>query len=829
MRIVLLVCQLVWLASSIAVDAAATTCESSKDCGKSEYCADGECLEAGACKVEVDCFNPENNFPAIDCIGYLQCDQNMCGKICSTEDQPSSCKPSIEEVNCFVDPCQVADCEEATACVSNYCGGCNAIHFNAQGTQVCVDEMEIVDELKDEVPGDSRMCESSKDCAGDSEYCADGECLTTGSCKIEEDCYNPENEFATDGCLGYLECQDSMCIKECSPGEQGNDCKPGEFNVPCAADPCEVFACKDAIACVPNTCGGCVALQFDAKGSLVCTDGTGNGSDVQTCESSQDCSGRDEYCADGECLAAGSCKIEADCHNPQNVFATDDCLGYLECQEDSCTKVCSPPEQGNNCRPGEYPTPCYADLCKEIECDEAVACVGLACGGCRALFFDAKGSLICTDEGDDGGHGGGGDEQTCESSDDCTGDEQYCAEGMCLKHGSCNVATDCLNPDNDFMAEECVGYMECYDNTCGTICSTEDPPKNCRPGQTEVNCAKDPCEESECDEATSCVSDYCGGCNAIHFNARGGRVCNRLSPIPCTTNKDCISDAAEVKEGETPYCAAGVCLDPGMCNTDEDCINPSNWYPSIACVGPTICSKEGTCSRDCGTGSMCEDGVPMVKCFENPCNTAAAQACNASVACIADFCGGCNANHFDAAGNLVCQDDEDDKKSILPSTCTKDEDCRVSTQIERSASQAGFDDAFCAQGTCLPAGMCNTQLDCLNPSNVYGKVECVGQIICGEDGMCGVECTGEACDGGLEYNANCSACKELGADAISCFEDKCGACKAIQLDSAGNVVGGDGGDGNDEEEDEDSAPSSFVPTMGLLVILTVTVFAQTIL
>eukprot|EP00980_Cylindrotheca_fusiformis_P016734 scaffold5039_cov119-Cylindrotheca_fusiformis.AAC.1 len=716
MRFALLACQLVWLASSsIGVDAAATPCESSKDCAnKSEYCANGECLEAGACKVEVDCFNPENNYAAIDCIGYLQCDQNMCGKVCSTEDPPKSCKPSVEEVNCFVDPCQVTDCSEATACVSNYCGDCNAIHFNAQGSQVCVGNEEIVDELHDDDKTD-----------------ADG----------------------------------------------------GE-------DPPAPAACK----------------------------------------SSQDCSGRDEYCADGECLAAGSCKIEADCHNPQNVFASTDCAGYLECQERTCTRVCSPPEQGNNCRPGEYDAPCAADLCKAIECDKAVACVGLSCGGCSALFFDTKGSLICTDGVVDGG---GGDEQTCESSEDCTGDEQYCAEGMCLKHGSCNVATDCLNPENDVKAEDCVGYMECYDNTCGMICSTEDPPKNCRPGQTEVNCAQDPCEASDCDEATSCVSDYCGGCNAIHFNARGDRVCNRLSPIPCTTDRDCISDAAVVKEGEVPYCAAGVCLDAGMCNVDEDCINPSNWYPIIECYGPIVCGKEGSCTRNCATGSMCDDGVPMVKCFEDPCNTATAQACNASVSCIADYCGGCYARHFDAAGNLVCQDEEEeDKKSItnLPSTCTKDEDCRMTTQIERSASKAGVDDAYCAQGTCLPAGMCNTQLDCLNPSNDYLKVECVGQTICGEDGMCGVECTGEACDGGLEYNADCSACKDLGADDTSCFEDKCGACRAIQLDSAGNVVGGGDGNGNgDDDDEEDSAASSFVPTVGLLVILTVTVIAQMML
>jgi hypothetical protein len=38
----------------------------------------------------------------------------------------------LKEVNCFANPCEVTECSVATNCVSNYCDGCNAFHFDTK-------------------------------------------------------------------------------------------------------------------------------------------------------------------------------------------------------------------------------------------------------------------------------------------------------------------------------------------------------------------------------------------------------------------------------------------------------------------------------------------------------------------------------------------------------------------------------------------------------------------------------------------------------------------------------------------------------------------------
>eukprot|EP00980_Cylindrotheca_fusiformis_P006195 scaffold1325_cov95-Cylindrotheca_fusiformis.AAC.6 len=308
---------------------------------------------------------------------------------------------------------------------------------------------------------------------------------------------------------------------------------------------------------------------------------------------------------------------------------------------------------------------------------------------------------------------------SCESSQDCLESSEYCADGECLAAGACKVEVDCFNPENVYPTIDCVGYLECNNNSmCGKICSTDDPPYNCKPGIREVNCFVDPCFVADCPEATSCVSNYCGGCNTIQFNAKGTQVCieeeekeqedvdDNVDPPEdvavvannyCTTNDDCRSSDATIydsrsnndeddeeevpdctggicvetvrvgdhKSSSSSYCAAGICLDAGKCKIDEDCINPSNTYPMTKCIGPVVCNGEtGTCTRNCiGTGSPCANGIPTVRCFEDPCSSSSSSAksyCKESVACVADYCGGCYARHFDKAGNLICQQQEDD-------------------------------------------------------------------------------------------------------------------------------------------------------------------------
>lgn len=109
------------------------TCQKQSDCRKGQYCAAGVCRADGTCAQDVDCFNPDNQYFRIECVGSLQCKNSKCSIDCT-----KSCPDGSTLVNCFADPCSVTKCNESSvSCTSNYCGGCNAIFFNSSGYQVC--------------------------------------------------------------------------------------------------------------------------------------------------------------------------------------------------------------------------------------------------------------------------------------------------------------------------------------------------------------------------------------------------------------------------------------------------------------------------------------------------------------------------------------------------------------------------------------------------------------------------------------------------------------------------------------------------------------------
>jgi len=124
-------------------------CESTKDCAKdrSEYCSQGICMPSGQCQNHVDCFNPENKYPVIECIGPLSCDENgFCGRTCAdlacpvdAPDLSDECSP----VSC--DGMKTACSDEFTNCVSYSCGGdvdgggCQSLVFNPSGQSICQD------------------------------------------------------------------------------------------------------------------------------------------------------------------------------------------------------------------------------------------------------------------------------------------------------------------------------------------------------------------------------------------------------------------------------------------------------------------------------------------------------------------------------------------------------------------------------------------------------------------------------------------------------------------------------------------------------------------
>ena len=68
-----------------------------------------------------------------DHLAYLNRRYVCCGEDCG-------CLQG-DEVQCFVDPCEVDTCDvEGAVCTANYCGGCNAEWTDANGGLVCTSE-----------------------------------------------------------------------------------------------------------------------------------------------------------------------------------------------------------------------------------------------------------------------------------------------------------------------------------------------------------------------------------------------------------------------------------------------------------------------------------------------------------------------------------------------------------------------------------------------------------------------------------------------------------------------------------------------------------------
>lgn len=67
----------------------------------------------------------------------------------------------------------------------------------------------------------------------------------------------------------------------------------------------------------------------------------------------------------------------------------------------------------------------------------------------------------------------------------------------------------------------------------------------------------------------------------------------------------------------------------------------------------------------CGDECRCADGTAPVLCFADPCDVT--PACDAAARCEANYCGGCNAEFYDAGGAAVCLAE--------PAACASDADC----------------------------------------------------------------------------------------------------------------------------------------------------------
>lgn len=122
----------------------------------------------------------------------------------------------------------------------------------------------------------------------------------------------------------------------------------------------------------------------------------------------------------------------------------------------------------------------------------------------------------------------------------------------------------------------------------------------------------------------------------------------------------------------------------------------------------------------CGDSCACNDGNPSVNCFVDPCQVATCDVAGAS--CRSNYCGGCNAEWYDASGARVCL-------GTTPSACNYDdpqrryvakspEACKAVRFACGESEQQFFDACGCgceasAQSACRVGG-CSGQL-CVGP------------------------------------------------------------------------------------------------------------------
>jgi len=233
---------------------------------------------------------------------FLDTREVCCGDSCA-------CADGSQPVQCFASPCAVTQaCAEAASCMDNYCGGCNAEFYDAQGNAACL----------------PAACATDDDCAGD-EWCRqappDRRALESS---------RPAGEVA------------SGLPRECVPfANEGQAC--GGFR------PAWTFE-----RCAPPLI--CDTPDFIADAPGVCR---------QPCSSDADCPS-EQYCAsDGVCDLDGRCEQNPDCELPGNDYIHPDCVGHAECPDfqTRCSWVCDASPAGCASDADCAPTGCSGQLC----------------------------------------------------------------------------------------------------------------------------------------------------------------------------------------------------------------------------------------------------------------------------------------------------------------------------------------------------------------------------------------------------------------------------------------------------------------------------------
>jgi hypothetical protein len=737
----LLVLASLWACSDSGSPGGATTDECSTDAD----CEGANCVE-GRCVLDVpDPDVPED--PATDVVDDPRAD------ITDGEDEDVPPEPEIGDPcddgsdcpsgHCIevgdgrracTDFCVEGSCPDGWVCAGVENGGADRVFL-------CFPETDFI----------CQHCEGDADCGGLSDLCldyADGS-YCGRSCDLREcpegfDCVQTERDGEPS-----FQCQGgpTSCSPCFDPDEDGYGEGPECLGIDCNEDERTINAGAIEICDTEdNNCDGDIDEGFD-----LLNDPTNCGSCDHVC----DFEGAAAWCVEGECtladceegrwdvdgMAANGCEYPCDITNEGIELCDDldnDCDGSIDEDFDFLTDADNCGRCGRVCEFEHATAVCEDGGCVLAECAEFHHDIDqMDDNGCEYLCLD-------TNEG----------VEACDTIDnDCDGgiDEDFDVTLDPLHCGRCNNA--CATPDN--------GTQGCEESICVV---------------------------AACDDGfEDCNGEFDDGCEA-----------NLLEPVTCISCDNVCEYEHAVPGCNDNGCFLASCLS-GHWDVDLRSGNGCEYACTLSNDGEEACdTRDNDCDGDidedynlqtdllhCGEcGNACGDPEQAVgTCTEGECTIA--ECLGDALDCNEEFDDGCEANRFDPATCLSC-DNECEYEQAVPgcdeagcflAACLSghwnvdlrsDNGCEYACTLSNEGEEAcdtqdndcdgEVDEDFDLETDLLHCGECGNA--CGDPQEAIGTCT---------EGACAIaECVGDALDCNDEFDDGCEANRFDPATCLSC-------------------------------------------------------------